>query len=160
MFDQFTDTQAFADAVKRIVLLDENAPSEQQESALEAIHAFEKFDWDADVMEGAANAMNVSGFSLEADQLVYDQPDGAAVVMDVLLNQYMKKMQGLDSPEYTMKEAAVYLGISIPELEDYVFQQQIIQPLRRGDALVFGRELLEAFAVPETSRARQSKFEG
>jgi hypothetical protein len=59
-----------------------------------------------------------------------------------------------------MREAAVYLGVSIAQLEDYVFNQQLIKPLRRGDALVFGRELLEAYARPETSQQSQAKFEG
>ena len=159
MFDEFTDTQAFADAVKQMVL-NAKSSSEQRADALKAISQFEKFGWQPETMQYTLDELDISGFHMNGDQLTYDQPDMAALVIDVLLNRYMKKMQGLDSQVYTAKEAAVYLGVSMAQLEDYVFNQQLIKPIRRGDALVFGRELLEAYKKPKTSQETQSKFEG
>jgi hypothetical protein len=152
MFDQFTNTQSFADAVRQIVQRDVMASTEERAAAMRTIQKFENFDWDAETMQ------NIKDLRMEGDQLVYDRPDIAVLVLDVMLSHYMEKMQRLDSNEYTMREAAVYLGVSLPQLEDLVFHQQLIKPLRRGDALVFGRELLEAYARPETSQAAQSKF--
>jgi hypothetical protein len=160
MFDHFTDTQSFADAVRQIVQRDVMASTEERAAAMRTIQKFEMFDWDVETMQRTLEALNIHDLRMEGDQLVYDRPDIAVLVLDVMLGHYMEKMQRLDSNEYTMREAAVYLGVSMAQLEDYVFNQQLIKPLRRGDALVFGRELLEAYARPETSQQSQAKFEG
>ena len=99
MFDHYTHTQAFADAVKRIVY-DSGAPRPQQRPALSAISSFERCDWRPEVMQECADYLDITGLRLDDEgRLIYDEPDQAptqaALVIEVLLRYQIKKYQDL-----------------------------------------------------------------
>lgn len=156
MFDHYTHTQAFADAVKRIVY-DSGAPRPQQRPALNAISSFERCDWRPEVMQECADYLNITGLRLDDEnRLIYDEPDQAptqaALVIEVLLTRYVEALEGIQAPVYSTKEAAVYLGVSVPTIKKYVHQTESLPSIKRGHALIFTREMLDAFEKPKYGR--------
>lgn len=159
MFDQFTHTQSFADAIKAIVYESKTAP-DQRKAALKTINDFERCAWQPAVMQQCAEFLNVTGFQLNTEgRLTYTSPDQpaaqVALVIEVLLTRYMEALDGIVSPVYSTKEAAVYLGVGIPTIKKYVHNRESLPAIKRGHALIFTREMLDAFDKPGWGRPKQ-----
>lgn len=160
MFESFDNTQRFADAVKRIVN-DSRSTDRQKRDARRTINEFEKFSWAPDVMARAAEHLGISGFYFDEDgDLQYEDPDQAptlvGLVIETLLQRYMDAITlGVEMPTLTIKEAAIYLGVTVDAVKNYMYRRgHGLRAVKRGHDLMFTKEALDNFQKPRAGRPR------
>lgn len=137
MFEDVYNTQAIADALKAVLPRSTPAQRDDNRAVYAMIQQFERTAWNAAAFEQAYQLSVAMGLDIQtahpADGLwtfAVNPPTFARVVIAYLLGQYTGLMiqQGheMEFAEdqipgfYTVKQAAEYLGVSIPTVKNHI----------------------------------------
>ncbi|MBZ0315585.1 MAG: helix-turn-helix domain-containing protein [Anaerolineae bacterium] len=137
MFEDIYNTQAIADALKAVLPRNTPAQREDNRAVYAMIQQFERTAWDAGLFEQAYQMVIALGMEIEtahpADGLwtfAVRPPTYARAVIAYLLGYYTglmvqrgHEMEFADDQIpgfYTVKQAADYLGVSVPTIKHHV----------------------------------------